>query len=124
MSSVIISIMIIDPALITLSPDGITLPAGFPQYKMLCSARGIPVPTITWLKDGVPLMDNSSDDDVRHIFIDPGQPFVFPSLLAPEFGFIQSTIVLAELVLRFVNHNLGKIQLCIVLKWPFWAMPL
>ena len=91
-----------DPAKVVRSPEGVTLPEGFPQYKMFCSAEGIPVPTITWLKDNVPLVDSADSEDVRRLFIDPGVPFVFPTESAPEFGIIHSTLTLAELTLRLV----------------------
>lgn len=77
-----------------------TLPAGFPQYKMFCYAEGIPVPKITWLKNNVPLVDDAVDEDVRRLFIDPGEPIVFPTEEAPEFGIIHSTLTIAELMLR------------------------
>lgn len=88
-----------DPAMITDSPVGITLPAGFPVRKMFCSAEGIPVPTITWLKDGIPVIDDGVDSDVRRIIVTADAPFLYPPE-APEVGYIQSSLAIADLRLR------------------------
>ena len=83
---------------------------------MSCIAEGIPVPVITWLKDGVPLVDDSNVSDVRHIFIDPGTPTVFP-MDVPEFGLIHSTLSLVDLILRLVMEV--ESQQSVGLSFPF-----
>ena len=97
-----ICLIILDPAVISNSPVGNTLPAGITLIPPLsCTVQGVPVPTVTWLKDGVPLVDNPPK-----IHILPGIGQLIPSVEFPEFGIRTSQLYINPLELRYVVATL------------------
>ena len=82
--------------MISNSPVGATLPAGS-DHRMFCRVTGIPIPSLTWLKDGRVLQGDSD-----RIIIDTQEPHLFPEI-EPEFGFLSSLLLLNELRLRYIK---------------------
>ena len=79
------------PAAIATSPSSITRIAGTNESSLLCRVTGIPLPTITWFKDG---MNISSDGRV----IISITSFQFPEN-EPRFGFVISRVLIFNLQL-------------------------
>lgn len=63
------------------------------MVDLFCRVRGIPAPTITWLKNGQPLSATS------HISISTTPPIFVPSEEEAEFAIRSSTLLIQELVL-------------------------
>ena len=66
---------------------------GTSVVNLFCSVRGLPIPSITWLKNGQPVV---TDSRVR-VTINP--PGFIPNEEDAEFGLISSTLLIQDLVL-------------------------
>ena len=82
-----------DPAIISNSPIGSVLVAGTGFLALSCHVQGLPVPTITWLKDGQVLNTDS------HVTITEGPSIYFPSEEEARFGSGSGSIFIQDLLL-------------------------
>ena len=68
--------------------------AGTSVVNLFCSVTGLPIPSITWLKNGQPV--DTTDSRVR-VTINP--PGFIPNEEDAEFGLISSTLLVQDLEL-------------------------
>lgn len=82
-----------DPATIETNPQDVTSPAGTNVVRLFCRVQGIPIPSISWFKNGQLLTSTS------HIFIILSDVFYIPNSEEPEFAIRSSTLLIQNLEL-------------------------
>lgn len=82
-----------DPASISFSPAGSVHVAGTGFVSLSCGVRGLPIPTISWLKDGQIL---GSDGRLRITY---NPPQFFPNEQEAVFGLVIGSLSIQDLVL-------------------------
>lgn len=85
----------IDRATINTHPSSMTVHAGTSNINLFCGATGIPIPTITWLKDGQPV----NTTEPRIIVSEPILLYL-PNQAMAEFGLVHSTLTIQDLSLE------------------------
>ena len=82
-------LFLLDPVMIVTHPTGRVHPAGYSLIELSCTATGLPVPSISWYKDGVLLLSDGDHVQMRENTFEQ-----------PNFGINTGRLHIVDLVLR------------------------
>ena len=93
-----------DPAIISADPTDSVQVAGTGFLVLSCHVQGLPIPTVTWLKDGQVLSTDS------HVTITEGPLIFIPNEQEARFGIGSSSVIIGDLLLSDDGNYVCRAQ--------------